>query len=137
MAARLQPIMAGGVGMARRRALQRAGFRPGRASHFHLLAQMKVTQAKGQKHIWPEHLPTGPGRCESVIVKDRAVYADKMDGSRWALFFGDFLLSQQKKVTRPPGRIPGAVPRGTQACRQGAADRAIPTTQQASAGAAP
>jgi hypothetical protein len=25
-----------------------------------------------------------------------------------ALFFGDFLLSQQKKVTRPPGRNPGA-----------------------------
>jgi hypothetical protein len=25
-----------------------------------------------------------------------------------ALFFGDFLLGQQKKVTRPPGRIPGA-----------------------------
>jgi len=24
-----------------------------------------------------------------------------------ALFFGDFLLGQQKKVTRPPGRIPG------------------------------
>jgi len=23
-----------------------------------------------------------------------------------ALFFGDFLLSQQKKVTRPPGRDP-------------------------------
>jgi len=27
-----------------------------------------------------------------------------------ALFFGDFLLGQQKKVTRPPGRIPGAAP---------------------------
>ena len=25
------------------------------------------------------------------------------------LFFGDFLLALQKKVTRPPGRIPGAV----------------------------
>jgi hypothetical protein len=25
-----------------------------------------------------------------------------------ALFFGDFLLGQQKKVTRPPGRNPGA-----------------------------
>jgi hypothetical protein len=24
-----------------------------------------------------------------------------------AVFFGDFLLSQQKKVTRPPGRNPG------------------------------
>src|SRR6185295_480342 len=24
-----------------------------------------------------------------------------------ALFFGDFLLGQQKKVTRPPGRTPG------------------------------
>jgi hypothetical protein len=23
------------------------------------------------------------------------------------LFFGDFLLAPQKKVTRPPGRIPG------------------------------
>jgi hypothetical protein len=27
------------------------------------------------------------------------------------LFFGDFLLAQQKKVTRPPGRIPGTVHR--------------------------
>ncbi len=27
-----------------------------------------------------------------------------------ALFFGDFLLGLQKKVTRPPGRIPGALP---------------------------
>jgi hypothetical protein len=26
-----------------------------------------------------------------------------------ALFFGDFLLGQQKKVTRQPGRLPGAV----------------------------
>ena len=27
------------------------------------------------------------------------------------LFFGDFLLAQQKKVTRPPGRTPGTVHR--------------------------
>jgi hypothetical protein len=27
-----------------------------------------------------------------------------------ALFFGDFLLGLQKKVTRPPGRNPGALP---------------------------
>jgi hypothetical protein len=28
-----------------------------------------------------------------------------------ALFFGDFLLSQQKKVTRPPGRDPARYPK--------------------------
>jgi hypothetical protein len=27
-----------------------------------------------------------------------------------ALFFGDFLLGQQKKVTRLPGRNPGGLP---------------------------
>ena len=27
------------------------------------------------------------------------------------LFFGDFLLARQKKVTRPPGRTPGTVHR--------------------------
>jgi hypothetical protein len=35
--------------------------------------------------------------------------------ARWCavqrLFFGDFLLARQKKVTRPPGRIPGTVHR--------------------------
>jgi len=30
-----------------------------------------------------------------------------------ALFFGDFLLCQQKKVTRPPGRDPAAAQRAT------------------------
>jgi hypothetical protein len=31
------------------------------------------------------------------------------------LFFGDFLLAQQKKVTRPPGRTPGTVHRAAKA----------------------
>ncbi len=79
-----------------------------RAGHFHLLAQMKVTKAKGLNRIRLDHLHKGRGRCESVVVIDRALYADKMDRSCWALFSGDFLLSQQKKVTRPPGRTPGA-----------------------------
>jgi hypothetical protein len=69
---------------------------------------MKVTKVKGLNRIWLDHLHRGLGRCESVISNSRAFYADKMDRSCWALFFGDFLLSQQKKVTRPPGRIPGA-----------------------------
>jgi len=33
----------------------------------------------------------------------RGVWPNRIE----ALFFGDFLLSQQKKVTRPPGRTPG------------------------------
>jgi hypothetical protein len=35
----------------------------------------------------------------SVLAKSAGVQA---------LFFGDFLLGQQKKVTRPPGRNPAA-----------------------------
>jgi hypothetical protein len=35
---------------------------------------------------------------------------DSLELGIQALFFGDFLLGPQKKVTRPPGRIPGALP---------------------------
>ena len=42
--------------------------------------------------------------------------------ARWCavqrLFFGDFLLAQQKKVTRPPGRTPGTVHRAAKAQRK-------------------
>ncbi|HSV71792.1 MAG TPA: hypothetical protein VLI72_16920 [Methylibium sp.] len=44
-----------------------------------------------------------------------------------ALFFGDFLLSQQKKVTRPPGRIPGAAYQGQAALSASPAKEGRPT----------
>jgi hypothetical protein len=39
-------------------------------------------------------------------VNSRIFYADVWQDRIEALFFGDFLLGQQKKVTRPPGRNP-------------------------------
>jgi hypothetical protein len=102
-----------------RSALQPAGSRPGKASHFHLLAQMKVTKAKGLTRF---------DLC--ICLEDRAVGHEVLGSSAEvsmqmcgpnrveALFFGDFFLGQQKKVTRPPGGT-GAVARRAQAPRQG------------------
>jgi hypothetical protein len=42
----------------------------------------------------------------SQTVNSRVFYADVWQDRIEALFFGDFLLGQQKKVTRPPGRDP-------------------------------
>jgi len=44
----------------------------------------------------------------ALLQKPRQLPAKRSSQIRvQALFFGDFLLSQQKKVTRPPGRNPG------------------------------
>jgi hypothetical protein len=56
-------------------------------------------------------------RSGSLLRSGRAaVFARELHASaRWCavqrLFFGDFLLARQKKVTRPPGRTPGTVHR--------------------------
>jgi hypothetical protein len=56
-------------------------------------------------------------RSGSLLGSNRAgVFAREPHAPvRWCavqrLFFGDFLLAQQKKVTRPPGRTPGTVHR--------------------------
>ena len=56
-------------------------------------------------------------RSGSLLRSGRAaVFARELHASaRWCavqrLFFGDLLLARQKKVTRPPGRIPGTVHR--------------------------
>jgi hypothetical protein len=88
-----------------------AGNPPRRAGNFLLLAQKKVTKEEGLNRIRLDHLDKGLGRWASVVVIDRALYADKTDGCGWALSFGSFSLSQQRKGTRPPGRIPGAAQR--------------------------
>ena len=162
-------------------------------SNFHLLAQMKVTKAKGLEHqpfellasatrllprLWHENVqrttlsvtsltfgrsssfrldPAGPRRggvpqwsqyqpvasqqapapggiscAAGAAARAKPVAAHPLESSvalpmgrtrqsafsrsepaKWAgvraLFFGDFLLGQQKKVTRQPGRIPGGL----------------------------
>jgi hypothetical protein len=47
-----------------------------------------------------------PPRAATALHEAR----DSLELGLKALFFGDFLLGPQKKVTRPPGRIPGALP---------------------------
>jgi len=42
------------------------------------------------------------------VVIGRLLLDQALRPNEQALFFGDFLLSQQKKVTRPPGRNPGS-----------------------------
>src|SRR6185369_5662868 len=45
-----------------------------------------------------------PNTWQPVVSSlPREVWPNRIE----ALFFGDFLLGQQKKVTRPPGRTPG------------------------------
>jgi len=48
-----------------------------------------------------------PNPSMPSIERSEATAVLRTDRVR-ALFFGDFLLGQQKKVTRPPGRNPGA-----------------------------
>src|SRR5205085_7538204 len=55
-------------------------------------------------------LRRGAGSMTSVAASGELFAAKKFGQMKKALFFGDFLLSQQKKVTRPPGRDPAAAP---------------------------
>ncbi len=125
------------VGLARCRARQPVGFRPGRATYFLLLAQKKVGKEKSLNtsgRLVSHEGSVDPDRGSSQAASSRQ--KSRPNAVR-ALCFGYFHLGQQMKVTRPAGARPGALPRGAQACRQGAADRAIPKTQQASAGVTP
>jgi hypothetical protein len=65
-------------------------------------------------------VPVPSGRRErsgSLLRESRVLFfaREPLAHARWLavqrLFFGDFLLAQQKKVTRPPGRTPGTVHR--------------------------
>ncbi|HWH75150.1 MAG TPA: hypothetical protein VNV16_12910 [Methylibium sp.] len=89
----------------------RAGIPPRRAGHFHLLAQMKVTKAKGLIRF-------GSIIChEGSVDHDRgSSQAESSKQMNWpnavrALSFGSFSLGQQRKGTRLPGRNPGAASR--------------------------
>jgi hypothetical protein len=71
----------------------------------------------GRTHCRTVHRPSSTElfepRGEFVAYGERAFASVWFDGrcpnAVRALFFGDFLLGQQKKVTRTPGRTPGAV----------------------------
>jgi len=53
-----------------------------------------------------------------VLQRPRQVAAKRSSQIRVeALCFGDFHLGQQMKVTRPPGRNPGAASQRSQPCR--------------------
>src|SRR5213595_921376 len=55
-------------------------------------------------------LGRGDGPASSVPVSGELFVTKRFDQMKKALFFGDFLLGHQKKVTRPPGRDPAAAP---------------------------
>jgi hypothetical protein len=109
--------------------------------NFHLLAQMKVTKAKGLEHdlagsdgsrpeaaVHPRRLIAPPERCldlflnsfnrctevpvavliqQPPLVSGQGQQTDRIQ----ALFFASFLLGQQKKGSRPPGRTLGGLSR--------------------------
>jgi hypothetical protein len=130
---------------AARRLRQPAGLGR-RPTYFHLLAQMKVGKAKGLNTIWLLHVAGGPRTplrqplCpwatdtpprdarKAPFIRGPRARASNL-ARAWvvatstgqivfeALFFGYFLLGQQKKVTRPPAET-GALPPGKQALTQ-------------------
>jgi hypothetical protein len=73
------------------------------ASHFHLLAQMKVTKAKGQNTLIRLVCQKGSADdCQGPSMAERFGQKNSRDRVE-ALCFGDFHLGQQMKVTRLPG----------------------------------
>jgi hypothetical protein len=95
--------------------------------NFHLLAQMKVTKAKGLEHDLaaaggsrPEAAvatpcwPSPPSACWTTLRFDESrsstaelsIQRQQPDRIQ-ALFFGSFLLGQQKKGSRRPGETGG------------------------------
>jgi hypothetical protein len=110
------------------------------AGNFHLLAQMKVTKAKGPNTIWPSRFgkKVRPAQCGSTRSGERLERGAKAFALRVgralrqveqarrqpnspaeasgsdrieALCFGDFHLGQQMKVTGDAGPGPGGLSR--------------------------
>ena len=72
----------------------------------------------GGKVRWMVLVTGTAARAKRVASSHRQSFRSRARASapaRWhaveRLFFGDFLLAQQRKVTRPPGRTPGTVHR--------------------------
>ncbi|WP_157281199.1 hypothetical protein [Pelomonas sp. Root1237] len=75
--------------------------------------QPRVERAAGAMDVARDKSDARAQRFASCRDAAGCFRAPLFAASRWCavqrLFFGDFLLAPQKKVTRPPGRTPGTV----------------------------